>query len=79
MTFSSKNVCRLVSIRDYKTKNNNVMYFVKVADKVTYDNADFVLDSDFNNPDQLISGKDYQCELVVDGKYSKLQLVPVKG
>ena len=68
------NKMRLVKLRDYKTKNDRMMYFATVADIATYENNDFVLDSEYCNPADLHVGQDYATTLIVDGKYSKIQL-----
>lgn len=68
---------RLARLREYKTKTDRIMHFVTIADPVTCLGNDFVLDSEYNVAGDLVVGHDYDVTLVVDGKYSKVQLTPL--
>jgi hypothetical protein len=75
MKFPEKTL-RLLEVREIKTKNDSIMYIASMADKDTYENAEFVLSRNQDTV-SLVKGHDYN--VVLDwGRYSSIELTPAK-
>lgn len=69
---------RLVNVRKFKSKAGNECTFLTIADPTTYENCDLMPVRDFDIS-RLESGKDYKAIIHYDGRYTNVELLPVKG
>lgn len=75
MKFYRNNV-RLVSVRSFTSQKGNQLTFLKVADKDTYDSAEFLADKDFDAM-SVREGSDYDLVVDYDGRYMNASLLPL--
>lgn len=73
-----KNNLRLVSIRQFTSQKGNLLTFLKVADKETFDSVEVLAEKDFDIA-QVHEGSDYDLELDYDGKYMSAILLPISA
>jgi len=76
MKFPPKEL-RLLSFRKGTSEKGHPYCMVKLADEKTFENATFSLNRD-QSPDFLKEQAQYSVILEVDGKYSSVELVPLK-
>lgn len=74
MKFLKKGM-RLITVKTV-TKEGKTFSFVKLADKESFDNGDFMLSRKVD-PTKLSENNDYNVILEIDGKYSTVELQPV--
>lgn len=74
----TKNDVRLVQIRQFKSQKGNLLTFLKVADKVTFDSVEVLAAQDFDVM-SVHEGSDYDLILDYDGKYMNATLAPLGG
>lgn len=67
---------RLVSIRQFESKNGKLLTFLKVGDKEVFDSAEFLADKDFD-PMSVHEGSDYDLVIDYDGRYMNASLLPL--
>lgn len=68
---------RLVGLKNIKTKTGNTMCFATVTGKESFLSGEFALDTMASPAEALEVHKDYNMVLDVDGKYSKIVLIPL--
>ena len=73
LVFKNDQTVRLVRCRKFESKNGNLLTFVTVADKSTYESVELMVDKDFN-VDALVPGSDYKAVVKTDGRYWTIRL-----
>lgn len=77
MKFVSKNNVKLVDVRQFTSKTGNPCTFLTIADPVTYESGDFMPVTGLDVSSLRVGG-DYIAEIVVQGRYHNVSLLPVK-
>ncbi len=68
---------RLVRVKNITSKAGNNLTFVNVADTSTFENVEFMLDPKRCSPDSLQEGKDYELNVILEGKFTSCVLLPL--
>ena len=76
MKFNSLRNVKLLNVRQFTSKAGNACTFLQIADPQTYESAEFM---PVNTLDvsSLVVGSDYLAQVVIEGRYSSLDLLPV--
>ena len=69
---------RLVNVRRFTSKAGKECCFLTIADPATYESMEFMPVRELD-VSRIEVGKDYKALVHIDGRYSNVDLLPLKG